>query len=256
MPVDDVAREGFGADTDRYERSRPSYPAEAVAWIVDALRLAPGARVLDLGAGTGKFTRLLPPRLELVVADAAAAMLDELRDQAPRIPAVAAVADALPFPDASYDAITCAQAFHWFDGDADIRELRRALRPGGRLGLVWYRWDARLDHSRALRDLLGADAAPSWKKLQLTVGWQQPLFADRADFTPLVARSFSYGQDLTPDEMIERLLSASHVAPRSEAEQAAFAAEARALLASHPDTRNRPSITLPLFADCFWTEAR
>ena len=61
MAVHEVAEEGFGREAEVYERVRPSYPADAVTWLVDNLGLGPGRIVLDLAAGTGKFTRLLAP---------------------------------------------------------------------------------------------------------------------------------------------------------------------------------------------------
>ena len=57
LSVHEVASSGFGAEADAYERARPSYPPDAVAWIVDALGIAPGRDVADVAAGTGKFTR-------------------------------------------------------------------------------------------------------------------------------------------------------------------------------------------------------
>ncbi|HMG28214.1 MAG TPA: SAM-dependent methyltransferase, partial [Acidimicrobiia bacterium] len=61
MTVHEVAEEGFGRAAETYERVRPSYPADAVAWLVHNLRIEPDRTVLDLAAGTGKFTRLLAP---------------------------------------------------------------------------------------------------------------------------------------------------------------------------------------------------
>src|SRR6266566_4740003 len=128
MAVHEVAEQGFGREAEEYERVRPSYPADAVAWLVDNLGLRLGRTVLDLAAGTGKLTRLLVP-------------VDGMRRgfiaAVPGVPMVAAVAEALPIAGESLDAVTVAQAFHWFDADRAFGELARVLRPCGRVGLIW-----------------------------------------------------------------------------------------------------------------------
>src|SRR5437879_5536038 len=130
MPVHEVAQRGFDAGADAYERARPSYPADAVAWLVEHLKIGPGARVCDLAAGTGKLTRLLAPSsAELIAVEPVEGMSRHLRAAQPGVPVVAATAEALPFADGSLDAVTVAQAFHWFDADRAFGELARVLRP-------------------------------------------------------------------------------------------------------------------------------
>jgi len=117
LSVHDVAASGFGAEADAYERARPSYPPDAVAWIVDALRISTGRIVADVAAGTGKFTRLLEPTGAWVVA---VEPVEGMRARLPRMPVAAASAERLPFRGESLDAITVAQAFHWFDAPAAL----------------------------------------------------------------------------------------------------------------------------------------
>lgn len=117
-----------------YERARPGYAAGAVELLARELDLRPGRTVLDLGAGTGKLARQLVATGARVVA---VEPLDELRAFVPPgIEAHAGTAEAIPLPDASVDAVVVAQAFHWFDEAAALAEIRRVLRPGGRLALV------------------------------------------------------------------------------------------------------------------------
>src|SRR5687768_1642879 len=124
MPVHEVAQRGFDAGADAYERARPSYPAEAVAWFVDNLRISDGARVCDLAAGTGKFTRLITPSgADIIAVEPVEGMSRHLRSAQPEVPVVAGTAEALPFADGSLDAVTVAQAFHWFDEDRAFAEL-------------------------------------------------------------------------------------------------------------------------------------
>src|SRR6187399_1539553 len=109
-----VAASGFNNPGD-YEAARPSYPPEAVAFLVEQLHIVPGARVCDLAAGTGKLTRLLAPAgAQLFAAEPVEGMRATFHGLLPAVPLVAATAEALPFAPASLDAITVAQAWHWF----------------------------------------------------------------------------------------------------------------------------------------------
>src|SRR6266852_2460351 len=125
---DDRYRCSFDSVADRYERARPPYADEALAWIAERL---PFERVLDLAAGTGKLTRQLVARGADVVAvepgDAMRAVLERI---VPEAHALAGSAEAIPLPDASVDAITVGQAFHWFRVPEALVEMHRVLRPG------------------------------------------------------------------------------------------------------------------------------
>jgi len=119
-----------------YEAGRPNYPAEIVA----ALPLQTARCVVDLGAGTGKFTRLLLPHLSatarLVAVEPVAEMSAGLAKDA-RVEVINTRADAIGLDTGSVDLVTCAQAFHWFDNEASVAEIARLLRAGGTLALVW-----------------------------------------------------------------------------------------------------------------------
>ena len=130
MPVHEVAQRGFDSGADAYERARPSYPPDAVAWLVDNCAIRPGATVCDLAAGTGKLTRLLAPTgADLLAVEPVEGMSQHLRELLPSVPVTAGTAEAMPFADGSLDAVTVAQAFHWFDADRAFAELARGAAP-------------------------------------------------------------------------------------------------------------------------------
>src|SRR5215469_869003 len=136
--VHEVAARGFGTQAATYDRVRPSYPPDAIGWLTQALRIGPGHRVVDLAAGTGKLTALLAGAgADFVAVEPVTAMRDVLRVRLPGVAAVAGVAESLPFASGSIDAVTVAQAFHWFDAARAMAELARVIRVGGRLAVIW-----------------------------------------------------------------------------------------------------------------------
>ncbi|HEU0132901.1 MAG TPA: class I SAM-dependent methyltransferase [Mycobacteriales bacterium] len=137
-----TARSPFDALADSYDAARPTYPDG----LYDALPPLRGARVADVGAGTGISTRgLLARGADVVAFDLAPNMLARLRDRGGAGLRGVAVADGhrLPLPDASVDLVTYAQAFHWMRPGEAVREARRVLRPGGALARWWNDSDAR-----------------------------------------------------------------------------------------------------------------
>jgi SAM-dependent methyltransferase len=124
----------FDRIAEEYERLRPDYPDT----VLDGLPVAAEAAVLDVGAGTGKLTRVLARRYAKVIAveplDGMRAVLDRA---VPGVESHRGSAEELPLGDAGVDAAFAGQAFHWFDHDRAIPELARVLRPGGLLALVW-----------------------------------------------------------------------------------------------------------------------
>ncbi len=129
----DPAR-SFDRTAVEYERTRPGYP-EA---LLDLLPLGPDASVLDLGAGTGKLTRLLTTRYARVVAvEPLARMRAILERVVPAAESHPGTAEAIPLPDGAVDGVFAGQAFHWFANDEALAEIARVLRPGGVLSLIW-----------------------------------------------------------------------------------------------------------------------
>ena len=139
-----------------YERHRPGYPEEALRWAAEQLGLETGARVLDVGAGTGKLTRgLAALGFRVVAVEPGAPMLEQLRAAVPEAEALDGAAESLTLPDASIAAAFAGQAYHWFDRDRAVPELHRVIRAGGGLTLLWNWWDERDPLQRELGAIVG-----------------------------------------------------------------------------------------------------
>jgi SAM-dependent methyltransferase len=251
--VHEVARIGFGREAEAYERSRPSYPPDAVAWLVEHLRVGPEAVVVDLAAGTGKLTRLLLPTGASVVAvEPVLAMREILREVLPAVPAVAGVAEALPLRRSSVDAVCVAQAFHWFDADRTFTELARVLRPGGRLGMVWNARDRTVDWVDRVWSIMDAvERHAPWRDHE---NRPDATLRNRPGFGPLHTATFRHAQVTTPEGVVDRMRGVSHVAALGPESQAEVLGDVRTVLATHPDTQGRDELQVPYRVDCYWLE--
>jgi SAM-dependent methyltransferase len=221
--VHPVAAAGFASAADVYERARPSYPEEAVAWMAGRTGLAAGRTVVDVGAGTGKLTRLLPATGARVIA---VEPIAEMRAKLEGFEALDGTAEALPLEDASVDVVTVAQALHWFDLDRALPEVHRVLRPGGHLALFWNSRDLDDPIQRGVEELL--EPLRGHLPFQLDGGWREPLgssplFGEREE------RHFRYEQRFTADDLCNRVLSTSFVAALPPVEREELLVRTRAL---------------------------
>jgi SAM-dependent methyltransferase len=254
---------GFDRAAEAYERGRPDYPAAAVRHLGRVLALGPGRTVVELGSGTGKFTRALAPLGAARIAiEPTPGMRRVFERTVPDVPALDGTAEAIPLPPGFADAVVCAQSFHWFRPRPALAEIRRVLRPGGGLGLVWNTRDESVGWSRRLTEIVEAHrgAAPVWR--ERTAGRYQrvvltPVFGESAiGFTPLEHRAFAHFQEGTPSLFVERTLSISMIAVLPAAARRAVAGQIRALLATDPATRGRRRIRLPYRTDVYWCRRR
>jgi ubiquinone/menaquinone biosynthesis C-methylase UbiE len=240
----------FGGVAADYDAARPSYPAEAVAWLAGE----PPRDVLDLGAGTGKLTQLLVAAGHRVTAaDPSTGMLDQLHRRLPGVVTVVGAAESLPLPDASFDVITVAQAWHWVDEAVAPLECARLLRPGGRLALVWNERDESVEWVRAVWQPLNRDGGTGMSLLR--DGWQREVTA-RAPFGPVQEQVFRHEQTLSRAAILRLVGSRSSVAVLEPPARATLLAEVTAVLDDHPDTRGRDDLVLPYETRCYrWTRA-
>jgi SAM-dependent methyltransferase len=242
-----AAAVGFERAAGAYERGRPEFPADAVAAVAGALDLRAGRTVLDLGAGTGKLTRLLVPTGARVVAvEPVAAMRRALEGLAPGVETLDATAERLPLGPGEADAATAAQAFHWFDGDRALAELARVLRPGAGLALVWNVRDESTDWVHAITELIEPyrGDTPSHRSMRWlttfdrTQAWSEP-----------VRTSFPYMHRTTRSATVDRVTSISFIAALDAHERDRVADAVRALLPSGDE------ITFPYRTD-LWVSRR
>lgn len=131
----------FTDRVDDYVRYRPTWPRDLVTFIHAECGVAPGARVADIGAGTGLSAKLFLDAGHPVVAVEPNAAMREAADRLlggyAHYRSVAGTAEATTLDAASVDLVTAAQAFHWFDKTLARREFARILKPRGLIVLFW-----------------------------------------------------------------------------------------------------------------------
>lgn len=253
MTIPDIAAQGYELGGDDYDRARPSYPPQAVARLVRELQIGPGGTVLDLGAGTGKLTRLLQPTgATLVAVEPVEAMRRHLAAVAD-VQVLEGTAEAIPLEDASIDSVVVGTAFHWFRGDEALTEIVRVLKPEGGLGLVWNNPDLEVDWVAEIWDLVGTKRRSAPRNRDLT--WKEA-FASELRLTPLRHRRFSHSQQLGLDGLIARVRSIAFVASLPPGEREGLLERVREIARSHPGLEGGDQLELPYRTDVYWCRKR
>jgi SAM-dependent methyltransferase len=228
----------FGAAAGVYAEHRPDYAPAAVRW---ALERAPGRRVLDLGAGTGKLTAaVLALGAEVVAVEPDEAMLAELRRALPTVRAGAGSAESLPLPDASVDAVLAGNAMHWFDMAAAGPEIARVLAPRGVLAGLWNLMDVSVDWVAGLAQV-GGPAAVGPR--DTPAGWRVATSDILGPEGPRTSRfgsperaEFPHGQRRTADSLVATFSTKAGILGMAADERAATLGGIRAYLGDRPET--------------------
>ncbi|WP_440710588.1 class I SAM-dependent methyltransferase [Herbiconiux sp. YIM B11900] len=228
----------FGKAAEAYERGRPGYPDDAVEWILSQAH-TDGRQpdVIDLGAGTGKFTASLaerPARVTAVEPDPA--MRERLAARLPTVTALDGSAERIPVDDASADLVTMAQAWHWVDVPTASREVARVLRPDGALALIWNVRDESVGWVAALTGVIGASIAEEYETVTPPLG---------APLERTAHAEFSWTNELDHDALVAMVASRSYVIAMTAPERAELFARLDDLLRTHPDLAGRTRFELP-----------
>lgn len=246
----EVAARGFPAAVEAYERSRPGYPAETIRELFARLGLRGPEPILELAAGTGKFTAaLIDAGASPVAVEPLPGFREPLRHKFPQVPLVAALAEALPFRSARFDAVMVAQAFHWFDPEPALAEVHRVLRLGGALALVWnVREESHPVHAEMGRLFAQVNpGVPGHRKGR----WKEALEA-APGFTAISHFERQFVQEHDVGLIVDRAASVSFVAALPEPEREQLLAELRRAAEADPEIRARGRVGLPYRTDVYW----
>ncbi len=227
----------FGLAAASYQHGRPGYPQALIGSAVPRQ----ARKVLDLGAGTGKLTRLLVDAgLDVTAVEPDAGMRAQLAAAVPKAAVRAGSAEHIPLSDGAVDAVVVAHAWHWFDPALAVPEIARVLAPGGTLALVWN-----------VRDESEPWAAELGALMHRTT-------RQRIDTEPVLPAPFGtperleirWEHETTRAGIVDMVASRSYVIALPEAERARLLADVEHLLATHPDLAGRDRIAMPYLTRC------
>ena len=243
------AQQGFSTQAVTYAQGRPDYPRQLTGWLADALQISAQSTVIDLGAGTGKFTRLLSSLAPTLIAvEPVAAMGAQLAKLLPDVRLVDGTAESIPLATASADALVCAQAFHWFSTRAALAEIHRVLKPDGRLGLVWNVRDESVDWVAAITEIITPyeGDTPRFHSGR----WREAFTGEYFSDPEMIC--FPYSHVGSPQEVImDRFLSVSFIAALPAAQKARVTEQLRTLIATHPALKGRDTVAFPYQTQAF-----
>jgi len=235
----------FGSIAEDYNELRPQPPQNAVDWLVP-----PGCEVaVDVGAGTGLFTRTLMDKAAQVIAvEPDARMRKVLAARSPGVRVVEGQGESIPLPDAAADAVFVSSAWHWMDPERAIPEIGRVLRDGGRLGLVWTSRDRDVDWVRELDLLRGRDTSEpqSADRFRRRLDFVLP---EPQIFHKIGRETFEFSRTMTVDNVVAMLGTYSRAIIASPDDRAQALIDARAVL----DARfpGADTIDIPMRAWCW-----
>ncbi|CAF1471726.1 unnamed protein product [Adineta steineri] len=249
--INPIAAEGFEKAAQNYEQARPTYPDDAMEFI-KSLHNKPNV-IVDLGAGTGKLTRLLGSMgaQEIVAIEPVAAMRENLK----KIPIITKIIDGtaehIPFDDSSIDIIICAQSFHWFANHQTLTELNRVLKSNGLLILIWNTSDTQgaqwaeniTKYVESFKTNEGSDSK--------TMKWKE-VFDNQNLFSSLQHKKFSHKRRVTRDIAFKLLLSMSFIAKLPSEEQTKFIDNVKKMLNDVEEMRNADEFDIHLDTNVYW----
>ena len=205
----------FSDRAKNYAQYRPTYPAQAIDFILNGLGELSKLIVADIGAGSGIASRLLADRGVKVIGIEPNTAMRQVAEAHPLVEFRNGTAEQTTLTDQSVELVTCFQAFHWFQLEPTVKEFNRILKPGGKIALVWND-----------RDINGDDQfTRDHERIIITASNNSPIYSILDGKSNLVSNSvfsvvnhlvFSHQQPLSKASLIGLAMSASYI-PQSGA---------------------------------------
>lgn len=226
---------GFGNGA-LYDEVRPDYPREAIEYFVRTFGLDATTTVVDLGAGSGIFTRQIRHVVGHVTAiEPSASMRQTFRATTPEIDVLDGTDVSIPLLNSAVDVVFVAQAFHWFDRPRALVEIHRVLRPGGGLGLIWNERDESVPWVRELGEAM---RWPEYQPYEVGRDFSEDILS--GPFQDVERAHFSHVQYLSKEQLRRRVLTTSYVSVMDESERREILSDVEVVVRSLPEALSLP----------------
>jgi SAM-dependent methyltransferase len=244
--VHPAATQGYGRAADIYARARPSYPGAAVDWLLAELREP--SQVVEVGAGTGKFTaQLVERKIKVLAVEPVAAMRDLLATLGPLVTPLDARAENLPLETGSVDSLVASQSLHWAEVSVALAEFHRVLHPAGAIGLIWNFRDVAVPWQRDLDALLSElrGRAPHSRDGR----WERAVKGSA--FEPTASKTWRWSATTDESGVLGRVRSVSYVAALPEDAQRRVDERVLDLLGEHGLNSSETPIEFPYLTEAY-----
>ncbi|GAM22270.1 hypothetical protein SAMD00019534_054450, partial [Acytostelium subglobosum LB1] len=255
--------------TDAYVKGRPNLPLETIDFIKNNLNLNANSLIVDLAAGTGKFTELLAgyggfnnitavepsPEFRQACTDILEGLIKKGRSEL-KYSVVDGLATKIPLADQSVDAMFVSQAFHWFDSEASLREMTRVLKPGAPLVMVWCDMDVTNHLVRASADIFHEkyydNKTPQFRSFKWEAAFENPAIANLLEL-PLKLQKYKFMHHYTRESLGNRVMSISYISLLSDAQKKHLLEEINQELDKFPETLNNQQFEYPYNVYLYYT---
>ncbi|KAA8733832.1 methyltransferase domain-containing protein [Acinetobacter qingfengensis] len=240
-----AAQQGFSLGAELYQQARPAYPEDLIDWLTHQLHISKKSKVIDLGAGTGKFLPYLKQVSDQVFAiEPIDELLAQLKLAHPDVYTIQTDSKNLTLPSNSIDAICCAQSFHWFANAESLYEIYHVLKPQAALGLIWNQRDTAVDWVQAIADLLTPleQDTPRFHNGH----WQKIFEQEKSLFQLKSLKKFHLEHQGSVEQVVvNRILSTSFISAASDAEKLYIRQQLLEIIQKYCNKTAEDEITFP-----------
>ena len=252
VSVNSLAK-SFDTCSEIYEISRPSYPNAVADFLKKNLLFDKSSKLLELAAGTGKFTDLLVQHdLSPMITEWLPNMLKILKSKHPKLSSVIAKAEDIPFKDNMFDGVLAAQAFHWFANYPALGDIARVLKQNGYLVLVFQERNGKVEWVNEYHKIIFS--YPHEAIVRFELGEWKKAFENQNYFSPLEHQQFTYSQHFLKEELAHRALGMSFIEALPEHKKKEVVQLMKNLSATHEQLKNHDVIEFPYITHVYWAK--
>lgn len=253
-----------------YEKTRPDYDTDSVEFLLEkvgALNKHLGGTqeqepftIVELGAGTGKFTRAVlrvfekrsVENVNIISTEPIKEMCDKFKHMVPTVEIVQRPAHNLGLPSNSADVVLAAQSFHWFANAESVQEIHRVLKPKGMLGIIWCLPDRSVSWIKTLEEMLDVKYKAN-KVSRPEFGGVFQHIENHVGFGPENGDvSYRHSMEFDLGGIIERFKSVSVIAGAESHEKEAMLSKVMEEMTTNPDIKHQERYSFSFVVQINW----